>query len=217
MRGLAHHLFRHRESERARIAREIHNEFGGALSIIKLEVSQAVADLEFGDDELRRRLQRAGDLADTAISSLRRLITELRPTVLDDLGLASAIDWLGREFSRRHRIACRVLLPDTSRPIDNDRAVAMFRIAQEALSNIARHARATGILIELDISAGAMRLLIADNGVGLPADPQTRPNAHGLRGADELAHSLGGEVRVASATDGGALLIAELPLEGAKP
>lgn len=217
LRDLAHHLFRHREQERSRIAREIHNEFGGALSVIKLEVSHVADSLAPDAVAQRRRLQRAGDLADAAIANLRRIITELRPALIDDLGVFAAVEWLGHEFSRRQGLPCRVRLSGEALAIEGERAIAVFRIVQEALNNVTRHARATQVWIDLEADDDGIHLIVSDDGIGLPANPLARRGTHGLRGLGELAKSLGGELRFASRPGDGALLVVELPAAGRTP
>lgn len=211
VRDLAHHLFAHSEQERARIAREIHDDFGGALSVIKLEVSRVAATLSPEAAAQRRRLQRAGDLADAAIASLRRIVTELRPAMLDDLGVFAAVEWLGHEFSRRQGLPCHVRLSGEALAVEGERAIAVFRIVEEALDNVARHARATQVWIDLEADDDGIHLIVSDDGIGLPANPLASHGTYGLRGLSELAKSLGGELRFASRPGDGALLVAELP------
>jgi len=145
LRALAARLQNAREEERARVAREIHDELGQALTAIKLDLASLIAELPPDRKPKPERAESIVKLADEAIRSVRRISTQLRPGVLDDLGLVAALEWAAEEFETRTRIKCRLDLPQDDLAIDRDRATALFRIFQETLTNVARHADATEV------------------------------------------------------------------------
>lgn len=187
LRALNARLQAVREEERTRIAREIHDELGQRLTAIKLDVA-------------RRYGEEAGDIAatlDQAVQAVREISWELRPSVLDTLGLTAAIEWLGEDFQRRMATRCKVSVPQPAPAVDADTATELFRICQELLTNITRHARASRVDIALTLAADELHLEVRDNGVGIAPGSAARPSL-GLLGIRERAQRLGGRVRIAS-------------------
>jgi signal transduction histidine kinase len=153
------------------------------------------------------------ELIDEAIQTVKRISTELRPGVLDDLGLSAAIEWAGQEFEKRTEIK----LEFTSRPkdiiLDGDRSTAIFRIFQEALTNIVRHANATKARISLKQDGDRVVLRIRDNGKGIDKKQLSDPKAFGLIGMRERAMSKGGDVKISATPGGGTTIIVSIPLK----
>ncbi|MEM5346143.1 PAS domain-containing sensor histidine kinase [Paraburkholderia azotifigens] len=199
-----------REEERKRIAREMHDELGQQLTALRLGVS--ALRIEFGSSiqRLDDRLRGLVTLCDQTMQVVRHVITSLRPAALD-AGIIPAIEWLVAEFSRDTGIGCELHIPDDSLELDEERSVAMFRIVQEALTNVARHARACQISVSIVQAAAYWIIKIHDDGCGFDrASP--RPNSFGLLGMKERALMLGGDVSISSAPGRGTLITACLPV-----
>jgi signal transduction histidine kinase len=198
-----------REEERKRIAREMHDELGQQLTALRLGVSALRIQFGSGSPELSNRLGDLLHLCDQTMRVVRHVITALRPAALD-AGIIPAFEWLAAEFFRDSRIACRLEIPDDSLVLDEDRAVAMFRIVQEALTNIARHAAATQVVISLAQAECGWVLEIRDNGCGFDF-ALLRRKSFGLLGMKERTLMLGGELSVLSAPGKGTSVIARIP------
>jgi PAS domain S-box-containing protein len=211
IRELTMHQEIAREEEKRSIAREIHDELGATLTAIKMDAHWAGGRLAGASEAIARKLHDIRELADTAIQATRRISTELHPRVLDDLGLVAAIEWLTGEFERRYGIACQYRGPDHDIDIEPKRGLALFRILQESLTNVARHAGATAVEVELALEGERARLRVSDNGCGLPPGRPGRATSHGVRGMVERARYFGGEVRVEN-TGAGTRVTAVLPL-----
>ncbi len=188
LRKLTARLQSVREEERTRIAREIHDELGQRLTAIKLEASRLLESA--GEDRIRLT-----GMIDETVKAVREISWELRPSVLDALGLTSAIEWLGEDFQRRMATRCRVEVADPPVVVGGDIATHLFRICQELLTNAARHARATRVDIRFVAKDGMLHLDIADNGVGMSATGFEQKSL-GLLGIRERVHSLGGRVSI---------------------
>jgi len=203
------------EDERRRIARELHDETGQSLSalIVNLDMARAVAKEQ---PQIAEALDRLKDLAETTLEEVRKLIYDLRPTVLDDLGLAAALRWFAHQQlePRGIHLEFRIRLGETR--LDTVVETALFRIAQEAMWNIVKHSGATRVVVELDVLAERVRLRVGDNGRGFrpdgarPLDPLQ--GGLGLGGMRERAALIGGTITISSAEGQGTELIAELPL-----
>jgi PAS domain S-box-containing protein len=211
LRALAARLQGAREEERGRVAREIHDELGQALTAIKLELSACARDWPAGPADDPARMDPILELVDGAIHTVRRIATELRPGILDDLGLVAAVEWATQEFQRRTGIVCTVRLPDAEVALDPDRATALFRILQETLTNVARHARATEVIVHLAHGDGAMDMTVEDNGVGITNEQLADSRSLGLLGMRERALLLGGEVVVHARPGAGTIVNVRIP------
>lgn len=200
-----------REEERSRIAREIHDELGQQLTALRLGVS--AFGLTFGDgrEAVREQVAYLSGLADTAIKSVRDIAAALRPAVLDS-GLGAALEWLAAEFQRHTGTPCRLDLPDELPRFDKYQAVALFRIVQESLTNIARHAGAREAAVSMELGDGTCRLNIRDDGCGF--DPgRPRRSSLGLCGMRERALMLRGDVQVDSRSGAGTTIKVTIPFQ----
>lgn len=211
LRQLAARLQAVREEERTAIAREIHDELGQALTGIKMDVSWLLGRVPKTWKRVRLRGHALTELLDGTIDAVRDLSSRLRPSVLDDLGLAAAVEWQTAEFARRTGI--EVDLTEVQElPLDRERGTALFRILQEALTNVARHASASCVRVSLRRSDGEIVLRVADDGKGLTTAEIDDPTALGLLGMRERAAVLGGEVRFGQEPAGGTRVTASMPL-----
>jgi two-component system sensor kinase len=211
VRELAAHLQSARETERTHVAREIHDELGQALTGLKLEVS-FLSRKAAHDPQMRERLDGVTHMIDETIGSVRRIAADLRPEILDELGLLEAIRWLAREFERRSRIPCVVELPDSQLEWSAERATAMFRILQEALTNVARHAGARRVEVGVARQEDHVVLEVADDGSGITETQAKGAGSFGLLGIRERARMYGGALRVERREPNGTRLIVTMPL-----
>ena len=196
LRALAGRLQSIREEERKRVAREIHDQLGQALTAIKLDVSSLVQEMPEDQRRQLTRPQTTLKLVDETIQSVRRIATELRPGMLDDLGLVATIEWAGEEFGARTGTQCRLDLPPDDIVVDPDTAVAIFRIFQETLTNVARHANAQEVKARLAIEDGNLTLEVHDNGSGIPPEKLQKGRSLGILGMRERATLLGGDLSI---------------------
>jgi two-component system, NarL family, sensor histidine kinase UhpB len=215
LRQLSANLVNAREEERRRIARELHDELGQQLTALKMELTSLAAQpLPAGPHQ---RIAALCGMVDQTVASVRRIATDLRPLMLDDLGLIAAIEWLARESARRLGIDITLSLGDADPPISDAATIALYRMVQEALTNVARHANASRASIELRCSAASLTLTVQDNGVGIPQGSRFREGSHGLMGIRERAHMLGGTLKLDEAPGGGCRITIHLPLSPADP
>src|ERR1700674_2304293 len=210
LRNLAAHLLSVREEERARISREVHDELGQSLTAVKMDLAWLAGRLPRRNGPMLKRIRSTRQLADSIIRSIRRISTELRPAVLD-LGLAAAVEWQVQEFQARSGIQCKVRLL-TREVVASDASTAMFRIFQETLTNVARHAKATRAEVVLQKQRDRLVLLIRDNGRGFDQADPSLSNSLGLLGMRERAIILGGRVNISSAPGKGTTVAAWIPL-----
>lgn len=217
LRALSAHLQTVREEERAHIARELHDELGQMLTALKFDVSwlrnrcPACAIAEVGD-----KLADMGELLDSTIAAARRISADLRPTMLDDLGLKAAVEWLVEEFAKRNAaIRCETRLELGDNLIHDNIATAAFRIVQECLTNASRHANASQMHVFVGVQDQQLHVGVRDNGHGLPARPG-RKDSYGLIGMRERAEALGGTFRMHSAPGEGVSIEVTLPLAAGK-
>lgn len=214
LRALAGHLQAAREEERTRVAREIHDELGQALTGLKMDLSWLRKKLTKDQDALKEKADSMLALMDNTIRSVRRISTALRPGVLDDLGLAAAIEWQVQEFQNRTGIKCQLAAELDDGRLDRLRSTALFRICQETLTNIARHAHASRVKIRLQQKSGDVSLRVEDNGHGIPKSRLADPRSLGILGMRERALLLGGEVTIQSARGKGTTVTARIPADG---
>ena len=217
LRALAARLQAVREEERTRVAREIHDVLAQELTRLKLDVVWLNRHLALPLDAdkqkaVREKLTVMTDVTDTAIQSVQKIATELRPVVLDSLGLCAAVEWQARDFQARTGIACTATVPEQDVPLDRDRSTAMFRILQESLTNVLRHAQATRVDILLLPEAGQLVLRIQDNGCGIRPETLSNPMSIGLAGMRERALLLDGQLEIRSQPESGTTIEMRLPL-----
>jgi signal transduction histidine kinase len=163
-------------------------------------------------DSLEAKTATMAQVIDATMQTVQRLSGELRPGILDDLGLAAAIEWQAGEFEKRTGIRCRLQVSPEEISLDRDRSTAVFRIFQEALTNVARHAEATDVTASLQAREGAVELKVADNGRGITERELASPRSFGLLGIRERVHFLGGEVAIAGTPGQGTTVRVEIPL-----
>lgn len=213
LRALAAHLQSVREEERTRIARNIHDELGQGLTGLRMDLAWLAGRIREEQKPLLEKTKLMTTLVDTMIQEVREIATELRPGVLDDLGLAAAIEWEAREFQSRAGIRCQVTLPVEEIPIDPARSTTLFRIFQEILTNVARHAGATSVNAGLKEDAGNLILEVRDNGRGITEGEISDPKSVGLLGMRERALVFGGEIKITGTPGKGTTVTVRIPLQ----
>lgn len=211
LRALAARLQRAREEERTSIAREIHDELGQALTGIKLDIAWMTRRLP-RDHELVAQCVSMIDRIDSTLNTVRRIATELRPSVLDQLGLEAAIEWQGQEFSARTGILVDLDIGVGTTKIPEHVASSAFRILQESLTNVARHAHAESVDIRCGLSGGALFLEVADDGVGIAEGTTGGPGSLGVLGMRERARAIGAEVDIVARVPRGTAVRLRVPM-----
>ncbi len=196
LRRLTAHLHSVREEERARVAREIHDELGQQLTALKMDLAWIRSRLPTTPAVLREKAESMKMMIDAAIHTVRRISSELRPGLLDDLGLAAAIEWQAAEFTRRTGIRCEVEIPADDPVILKEPATALFRVFQEALTNVARHAGATSVGVSLTATAGIATLEVRDNGRGITDEQVRNLTSCGILGMRERVKPWGGRLEI---------------------
>ena len=218
LRALATHLQSVREEERIHIAREIHDELGQALTGLKFELNTFAKHFESDDAAARQDKQQTLNVAiDRIINSVRRIASGLRPEVLDEIGLAAAFDWQAREFQRRTGIRCHVNIPARFIDPDKDRSTALFRIFQELLTNVARHANATRVNVALCEGEEALALCVEDNGRGIKETEAQSPRSLGFLGLRERVLAFGGAIEVKGDEGKGTRVRVSIPVTAHQP
>lgn len=212
LRALSTHLQTVREEEKAHLARELHDELGSTLLALKIDTSWINKHLHAENRGLKNKTSSMMLLVDDAITTTRRISSDLRPPMLDDLGLIATLEWQLHEFEKRMGIACDADLEGDSERLDNQQSIALFRIFQEAFTNIARHADASEVSIRVRITPEEASMVIRDNGRGIDPAVARRPNAHGVHGMFERAHSLGGSIELDTRPGDGTRLSVRIPL-----
>jgi PAS domain S-box-containing protein len=215
LRALSERLRIVREEERARIAREMHDEVGQALTALQMDVAWLEKRISSpsvpSGEKLSAKLRSMTELIDTTAGAVQRIATDLRPAVLDELGLSAAVEWYVHEFERRAGIGCRIRSNLDGTEIDPERATAVFRILQEALTNVARHAGATEVEVRLSADDRRLVLKIEDNGQGISENRPPDSRSLGLLGMRERARSLGGDVSISGDPGHGTLVTLSIP------
>lgn len=207
---LSSHLERAKEHERARVAREIHDDIGGNLTAIKIDLMWLAGRPETANPGLTAKIRQIDALVDETIHTTTRIARDLRPGVLD-LGLTAAIEWLAREFSNRMNIPCRLNVPREDPEIDPDTATAMFSIFRETLTNITKHAAASRVDVDLYTRQDNVVLRVSDNGRGITIADRGKTGSFGLRGMAERAEQLGGTVQVEGTAELGSMVTVCIP------
>ena len=209
---LGHHLESIREDEQSRIAREIHDELGQALTVLKLNVSWLSRHVQNNGDAVPRRLAAMNDLLGASIETVQRIAAELRPAMLDHLGLVAALEWLTRTYEERTGIVCTfVHSGDDTVLMDKDLATALFRISQEALTNTARHANARSVDLCLEVTEGEILLEIKDDGIGIKQAQVDDPRAFGIIGMRERLYPWQGHMTMTGAHGQGTTISIVIP------
>lgn len=211
LRELAAHLQGIREEERSRIAREIHDELGQVLTALSLDVRWLHKRLPEERGDLQEKARRMSELITTTVGSVSRICSELRPAILDDVGLSAAIEWQAGEFSSRTGIVCSIETEPPQIKLSEELSVAIFRIFQETLTNIVRHAQATEVEVELRLTPREFSMRVCDDGVGMEHTEPHKLNSFGLLGVRERVHGFGGEMTLSTGDLGGACLNVVIP------
>ena len=212
---LAQHLQTSVEMERAAIAREIHDDVGGSLTAIKFEL--AWIGRHVAVPEVQQRVQNALETVDHAIEASQRIMHNLRPAILEQ-GLVAALQWMASRFEKREGLPCLFRTSHEAVQLPSGVPLVAYRFAQEALTNISKHAQATQVTIDLSLSRGVLSLEVSDNGRGLDRSDLAKARSFGLRGLHQRASTVGGWVDVSSHADGTVLMLSipvQLPGAGA--
>ena len=217
LRALTTYLQYVREEERTRIAREVHDELGQALTGLKLDMSWLSARLARNAKPVQLKVKTMVDHIDETIQTVRRIATELRPGILDSLGLAAALEWQANEFQSRTGIPCHVVATVDDSQLQQQFATVFFRIYQETLTNIIRHAKATNVDVRLAEENGALVLTVKDNGRGISEEEIASTRSIGLLGMRERAMLIGGEISLTGAPGKGTTMTLRAPLNGPPP
>lgn len=212
LRDLAARLQTVREEERTNVAREIHDELGQACTAIKMDLALIGRKSTKRQTQLRAKVLSAMQLADNMIASLRRIASELRPRTLDDLGLTAALEWQAQEFESRTGIQCNLILPPEPLTLDPERSTAIFRIFQESLTNVVRHARATRVAARLERQRDELILEVRDNGKGIDTQEPRVRRSLGLLGMQERALLLNGVLGIEGVPGVGTTMTLRIPL-----
>jgi len=208
--SLSAFLQTHYEREKARLARELHDELGGILTPAKMDLSWLEARLS-GDAQYNERMSRLSALIDQGIDLKRRIIEELRPSLLDHLGLAAAVQWFVDETCGAAKLESRVTVSKLER-LSPDLEIALYRIVQESVNNAVRHSKATRIELTVERTDSGVRLTVRDNGIGIPDLERARKQSHGLVGMTHRMRAINGTLDISSRKGEGTSVEAFLPL-----
>lgn len=212
LRKLSAYLQSVREEERANVSREIHDELGQVLTAMKIEISMLANRLDLNSGSFSKTESIMQKIDDT-IRSVKRICTELRPTILDHFGLSAAIEWQVEEFQNLTGIEGRAFFEPREIILDQDLSTAVFRIFQESLTNVTRHANATAVKVSLKLKNGNIVLEVKDNGTGITKKQFSDPKSFGIMGIRERVNFFGGNVKITGIKDKGTTLIVSIPLE----
>ena len=212
---LSTHLQNVAEREKASLARELHDELGGLLVGARMEISWVEQHLAENDPEMRQRLNRVMKNLAAGVDLKRRIIEELRPTLLDNVGLFAALRWLLKETCTSAGLKCVESFPNEEPRFKSEASIALFRIAQAAFSNILKHSAAKSVDIGLDMDDETLLMRIADDGTGIPAGRFNAIASHGLASMRHRVRALGGRLDVRSPSSGGTMLVVQIPIANA--
>jgi signal transduction histidine kinase len=213
LRNLSTYLQSAREQERTNIAREIHDELGQALTALKMDLSWLLKKLPKAPKRVLAKIKSMSKIVAMTIRTVQRISAELRPGLLDDLGLIAAIEWESGEFQNRTGIKCTLDLGPDDIILEQDRSTAIFRIFQETLTNVARHADATNVQVSLKKNNGNLVLKVSDNGKGITERQIVDSKSFGLVGMRERAFVFGGKVDINGIMMEGTTVIVTIPFE----
>jgi PAS domain S-box-containing protein len=218
LRKLSAQVLEAREEEKTRIARELHDELGQMLTALKMDLGWVRQRIGTSDAELGTKTERMWQTLDQTVTSVRRIAADLRPLMLDDLGLPDAAAWLVEDFSKRSGVECEFKLLNTMEISEFERSISntVYRALQESLTNIGRHADAKRAWILLQIDPGEVRLEVEDNGCGITAEDIAKSRSLGLKGMRERVFHIGGSLEVTGAPRGGTRVSLHVPLRAAE-
>ncbi|GBF38483.1 GAF domain-containing sensor histidine kinase [Leptospira johnsonii] len=214
LRALSARLQEVREEERLLVAREIHDELGQLLTVLKIDLTLLKNNFQKskGSDSVVSELLSMIKVADSGIESVQRIATELRPLILEDLGLLEGIEWYAKDFEKRTGILCVIRIPAGILSLEKDASIALFRIFQEALTNATRHSKASSIQVSCLEEGPFLILKIQDDGIGIDPKKMNQSKSLGLIGMRERAVVLGGEVSISGETGKGTSVIVKIPI-----
>lgn len=212
LRNLSTYLQSVREKESTRIAREIHDELGQSLTALQMDVAWLGKKLPARSAQLIEKTRKMADLVTSTIDSVHRIMTELRPILLDDLGLTAAIEWQAQEFQTRSGIGCEVYVDCRDSSLEKDLATTVFRVFQETLTNIARHSGATEVWVHLKLEENELCLEVTDNGKGITRRQLEDSKSFGIIGMRERVNLWNGTIRIAGKHNRGTTVTVVIPL-----
>lgn len=201
-----------REQEKNRIARELHDDLGQALTMLQMDVAWCREKMPAGEAALAQRLDRMATLLGVTVAATRRIAADLRPLLLDDLGLVPAVEWLADNFRQRAGIPCELAVSNPGMHVPESHSTAVFRVVQEALTNIAKHADAARVEVAIDLNSTAIAVSIRDDGKGFDGDRPRKAGSFGLLGLRERAYLLGGDATIISQPGTGTVIEVLLPI-----
>lgn len=213
LRELSSHVENIKEEERGRIAREIHDEIGVLLTALKMDMAWLAQRLPQGSSALHEKVQTMSDLLDTASSSANNLVHSLRPAFLDCFGIVAAIEIEAKEFTKRTGIPCKITKSDDDIELPGEQSIALFRVFQETLNNIMKHAAAKQVKIRILKTGECVYLDVSDDGKGFDKTSRNKPHSFGLRGIQERIKHLGGDVGITSEPGKGTQIAVSVPLD----
>jgi PAS domain S-box-containing protein len=214
LRALAERLQWVREEDRKRVARDLHDQIGQILTAIKMDMMWMTRHLPESESEVLARLKESIQLISDGVKAVRAICSGLRPGVLDDMGLAAAIEWQAGEFASRNGVQCKVTVPPVDLHLDGDRATATFRIFQECLTNVIRHAQAKSVRVDLCQEEESILLVVEDDGIGFSESRFSNAlGSLGLLGMKERAQFCGGDVQISSSPGNGTTVTVRVPLD----
>ncbi len=209
---LSSHLQQVSEREKQQLARELHDSLGGLLVATKMDLAWLRSRLPTEDENLLLRWRRIQSSLDQGVDFKRRVVEQLRPTLLDNMGLYAALRWQLQDSCARAGLRCTDSLPDIEARLTSEGSIALFRVAQESFTNILKHSRATRVELRVEVDAGTLILIVADNGHGLPADSKAVTSGQGLAGMRHRVRALGGSIQIGPREEGGTEVRVEVPL-----
>ncbi|MCU0554379.1 MAG: PAS domain S-box protein [Syntrophales bacterium] len=212
LRNLSAHLESAREKERTRIARDLHDELGQLLTALNTDLVLLMNSVPPGQDDLMKKAEDSVNLVEMTMETVKRIYMDLRPGMLDHLGLAVAIDWLAQDFQKRTGIKCSVSIDPAELRLDADLSFSIYRIVQETFTNISRHAEASRVTVSLRRSPDRVELVVRDNGKGITQEQLAKPNSYGLLGIRERAYHWGGEALITGRRGHGTTVKVSIPL-----
>ena len=212
LRDLARYLDNIREQEKAKLARDMHDELGHSLTSLIVGIKRLLTMTT--EQKSIDKINELNELVLSASKTSKKIMTDLRPSVLEDLGLVAAIDWLANEFTQQHNITCTVNARDLPFKLSDETAIAMFRIVQEALTNVAKHARANQVNVTITFDQSALFLAIIDDGIGFNSNENTKHGCYGLKGMKERVLALGGQFHLTSEPNQGVKLSVNVTIDG---
>jgi len=199
------------EEERKNISLEVHDELGTALSAVRFDLFSLRDSYSERDPEFKKRVESIVELIDKLIVTVQDISANLRPGVLDHLGILAAIEWQAERFQAHTNIECTLQLPESEPKIDSDRSISLFRILQELLTNVARHAKAKHVAVSFTESPDEFIMSVVDDGIGIPEDKLNAPNSLGLLGIRERIYPFGGSLRITRLPKGGTKAEVHIP------